>query len=123
MIRAEAAQRHERASYVGIRSKKDRYWSPRSDNSRSIATSFGGVEFLSKVYQPLDPSYMTPMERFATLSPANDPCPWESRKTMTQVGLEEGTMETLHVRIHAAVVVDDTRKSAKVSALTVTGWS
>ena len=62
---------------------------------------------------------MTPMERFATLSPANDPRPWESRRMMTRVGLEEGSMETLTVRIDAAVVVDATRKSARFSSLSV----
>jgi hypothetical protein len=33
------------------------------------------------------------MERFATLRPANDPHPWESRRVMAMVGLEEGSME------------------------------
>jgi hypothetical protein len=38
---------------------------------------------------------------------------------MTRVGLEEGSMETLTVRVDAAVVVDATRKSARFSTLSV----
>jgi hypothetical protein len=38
---------------------------------------------------------------------------------MTRVGLEEGSMEMLTVRVGAAVVVDATRKSARFSSLSV----
>jgi hypothetical protein len=59
------------------------------------------------------------MERFATLSPANDPRPWESRRIMTMVGLEEGSTETLDVRVDAAIIVDATRISARFSSLSL----
>jgi hypothetical protein len=62
---------------------------------------------------------MTPMERFATPSPANDPCPWESRRTMTRIGIEEGSMKTLSIRSDAAVVLDETRKNAMLSSLSL----
>lgn len=64
---------------------------------------------------------MTPMERFATLSPANDPCPWEGRKMMTEIGLEEGSMEMRSARVHATAVVYATRKCARLSALAFAG--
>jgi hypothetical protein len=59
------------------------------------------------------------MERFATLSPANDPCPWRSRILMTRVGLEEGSMETLSARADAAIILDASRKDARFSSLSV----
>ena len=62
---------------------------------------------------------MTPMERFATLSSANDPRPWESRRMMATIGIEEGSMETLGVRAGAAIVVDATRKNARFSSLSL----
>jgi hypothetical protein len=116
LICAEAAQ----ASYNGKRPREDHSRSStRSDGSRSTTTSSSNVEFLTRMHPPIEPSSMTPMERFATLSPANDPCPWESRRMMTRVGLEEGSMEMLGLRVDAAVIVDATRKNAMFSSLSL----
>jgi hypothetical protein len=116
LICAEAVQ----ASYSGKRPREDHSRSStRSDGSRSTTTSSSNVEFLTRMHPPIEPSSMTPMERFATLSPANDPCPWESRRMMTRVGLEEGSMEMLGLRVDAAVIVDATRKNAMFSSLSL----
>jgi len=121
LICDEAAQSHERASYKGTRPRKDHSRSStRSGGSRWTAASSSDVELLARTYRPVDTtSSMTPMERFATLSPANDPCPWESRRTMTRIGIEEGSMKTLSTRIDASVVVDATRKDAMFSSLSL----
>lgn len=45
------------------------------------------------------------MERFALLSSADDPCPWESKRVMDAIALREGSLEALRVRNDAAIVV------------------
>jgi hypothetical protein len=118
LIRIEAAQRHERASYTGKCFKKDlSRSSTRSDSSRSTVTSIEDIELISQIYRPLDSSSMTPMERFAVLSPANDPCPWESGRMIARIGLEEGSIDMLDVRVDAAIIAEATRKSARFSKL------
>jgi hypothetical protein len=120
LICAEAAQRHERASYIATCSKKNHSRSSmRSVDPRSTSTPIPDLELLTQTYQPLESSSMTPMERFVTLSPANDPRPWESRMMMARVGLEDGSMETLDVRVDAAIIVDATRISARFSSLSL----
>lgn len=116
LVHDEAVQRRERASYTAALSEENHSRSStKSDHSRSTFTPVPCLELLIPTYRPHNPSSMTPMERFATLSPANDPHPWESRRVMAMVGLEEGSTETLDVRVDAAIILDASRKSARSS--------
>jgi hypothetical protein len=38
---------------------------------------------------------------------------------MATIGIEEGSMETLGVRVDAAIIVDATRKNARFSSLSL----
>jgi hypothetical protein len=38
---------------------------------------------------------------------------------MTRIGIEEGSMKTLSIRSDAAVVLDETRKNAMLSSLSL----
>lgn len=48
------------------------------------------------------PSGATPMERFMTLSPVNDPHPWMAKAAMQDNGIGYGAMETAELRKYAA---------------------
>lgn len=102
-IRLEAAQLFERAAFHSS-DDHDRT----STASNGPLSSFGPADgrlHMSKIYKPNASSSMTPMERFALSSPANDPCPWESRRLMAALELREGSLETVKTRNDAAAVV------------------
>lgn len=122
MIRAEAAQKFERAmattancfgnAAVKISKHGESEPEPSSDSA---------LTRLPNLYRPDASSSMTPIQRFAVLSSANDLMPWEARRIMVEAGLTEGSLETLQVRVEAAVsLVADTvvpRRSSMVQAV------
>lgn len=67
---------------------------------------------------------LSPMERFATLSPADDPFPWEARRVFDQLGLREGSGPDLNVRLHHAAIATlgtSSKKSESISLDAVAG--
>lgn len=105
LIRAEAAQLYERAKATrpGVGDGGARMIPEHSANERG-ARSSRVLENLSNLYRPTVSSSMTPMERFAVLNAADDPCPWGGKQAMALVGIEQGSLETLETRRHGAMV-------------------
>lgn len=96
LIRSEASQFYERTTAANFLVGHDSYHvAPANLDSADI----------SKLYRPDAPSGTTPMQRFAILSTANDPHPWEGKRVMRHLGLQEGSSATLEARVDAAVSV------------------
>lgn len=72
-----------------------------SSQSVNDGQSFHGIAMYKGGVPSLEES---PMERFATLSPANDPHPWMTKSVMKENGINLGAMETAGLRKHAAEV-------------------
>lgn len=96
LIRSEAAQIYECAAATQPL--------PGHDDYHPASAKGDGTDSL-KLYRPNTPSGMTPMQRFAILSTANDPHPWESKRVMRHLGVQEGSLATLEARVGAAVSV------------------
>ncbi|KAL1590413.1 hypothetical protein WHR41_00812 [Cladosporium halotolerans] len=96
LIRSEASQFHERTTAAHFLVGHDSYHVPPAKLDSAD---------ISKLYRPEVPSEMTPMQRFAILSTASDPRPWESKRVMRHLGLQEGSLATLEARVDAAVAV------------------
>lgn len=121
MIRSEAAQKFERVMatitnhFDNASTKHSKHGGSGTEPSDSALTR------LPNLYRPDASSSMTPIQRFAVLAPANDPTPWEARQVMIEAGLTEGSLETLQIRVEAAISsVADTvvpRRSSKVQAV------
>lgn len=96
LIRSEASQICERAAATQFLLGHDNY-------NSAPAKGEGANEL--KLYRPNIPSEMAPMQRFAILTTANDPHPWECKRVMRHLGLQEGSLATLETRVGAAVAV------------------
>ena len=44
------------------------------------------------------------MERFVKLSPAQDPSPWETKKALKELGLQEGCLQDLESILNEAAI-------------------
>jgi hypothetical protein len=67
---------------------------------------------------------LSPMERFVVLSPASDPCPWETRRVIKDLGFRGVSSEGLRVRLHdaaAGVTGTSNRKADTLSVVAVAG--
>jgi hypothetical protein len=62
----------------------------------------GDVREGLRMYRLPRPSCATPMERFATWSPVNDPQPWVAKEEMQKHDIGFGAMETADLRLAAA---------------------
>jgi hypothetical protein len=95
----------------------------RGMTNTSLCSPSGAEQLSGTISQDAQDS-LSPMERFVTLSPANDPCPWETRRVIKDLGLRGVSSEGLRVRRHdAAVGVTGTsnRKADTVSLIAVAG--
>lgn len=110
LIYAEAAQTFEQAMFAQFSSIDEDFFST-AEQSRQVTTeedrrqTFDDLLHLSKLYRGATSSSMTPMERFAIMSSASDPSPWESKRVMSEAGVHMGSLETLERRVDAAVAI------------------
>lgn len=112
LIRSEAAQYYERSMANALQSNNCGAQVVRDHgNNGKDAGADHSVGTLSNLYRPAVPSNMTPLERFAVLSTADDPCPWESKNAMSFVGLEQGSLETLDARRQGAIALAGEEKA------------
>ncbi|KAF2871650.1 hypothetical protein BDV95DRAFT_594723 [Massariosphaeria phaeospora] len=51
-----------------------------------------------KLYSSHLPSAESPMDRFTTMGPTQDPQPWMAQEVMDEAGIGYGDLETLHLR-------------------------
>ncbi|KAK6430055.1 hypothetical protein LTR95_013793 [Oleoguttula sp. CCFEE 5521] len=58
-----------------------------------------------RLYRPIDPSNMLPIERSMVLNTVDDPFPMGARLAMKQASLVEGSLQTVQVRAQAASVL------------------
>lgn len=120
VLRLEAARHFERAAFHS----SDDHDRRSTANGRPYSSSdpVNGLPHLPKLYGSNASSSMTPMERFALLSPASDPCPWESKRVMAALELREGSLETVKTRSDAAIVVAASGgKDLSISVVATTG--
>lgn len=59
---------------------------------------------------------VTPMQRFAAISPVDDPVPWYAKRAMSEMNLGYGSYESLETRAEAARTVAGNAGAAEVSA-------
>jgi hypothetical protein len=98
-----------------------------SIGERGTNTSFSSsssTEQLSSTISQDAQESLSAMERFVMLSPANDPCPWETRRMINDLGLRGVPSDGLRVRLHDAVVAvigTPNSEAESVSVIAVAG--
>ncbi|KAF2726229.1 hypothetical protein K431DRAFT_4379 [Polychaeton citri CBS 116435] len=100
LVRQEAAQSFERATAAELsQSRSDESGdSQTSSPSPSLGKAIPGLH----LYHSLGPSSATPMERFATISTANEPFRLLASTNMQDMKLDIGSLDSLPTRISAA---------------------
>jgi hypothetical protein len=95
----------------------------RGMTNKSLCSSSSAEQLSSTISQDAQVS-LSPMERFVMLSPANDPCPWETRRVISELGLHGVSDASCRTRLHdaaVAVVGTSSRRQGSVSVVAVAG--
>jgi hypothetical protein len=91
-------------------------------NTSSCSSS--STERLSSMISQDAQGSLSPMERFVMLSPENDPCPWETRRVISELGLCGGSDADCRTRLHDAAIAaigTSSRSQESISVVAVAG--
>jgi hypothetical protein len=95
----------------------------RGMTNTSLCSSFSAEQSSSTIPQDAHDS-LSPVERFVMLSPSNDPCPWETRRVISELALNGESDASYRTRLHdaaVAVIGTSSRRQESVSVVAVAG--
>jgi hypothetical protein len=95
----------------------------RGMTNTSLCSSSSAEQLSSTISQDAQVS-LSPMKRFVMLSPANDPCPWETRRVISELGLHGVSDASCRTRLHDAAVAaigTSNRRHKSESVIAVAG--
>ena len=73
------------------------------------------LESIQKLYRPPQSSAASPMERWLTVSPANEQSPWLAKRAMSDSAIALGSLETLGMRVEDAILRCEEKNAGKES--------